>query len=251
LNNILTDLQDNILTITLNRPKQLNALNTETLKEIVTTLEESSFHVAIITGNERAFSAGADIVQMASATTMDQYLDSRESLWKRFLMIPMPIIAAVNGFCLGGGHELAMSCDMTIAGDNAKFGQPEVNIGTIPGAGGTQRLTRAVGKSNAMEMCLTGEMFGAKKAQELGLVSRVVPYQTTLKEAKLSALKMAAKSPLALRLIKESINMSFQNHLNEGLAFERRNFYMTFASKDQKEGMNAFIEKRSPSYQGN
>lgn len=251
MSNILTHLEDDILLITLNRPKQLNALNTETLKEIVQALEKSSYRVAVITGNNKAFAAGADIKQMAEASPIDQYIDEREKLWKRFLMVPMPIIAAVNGFCLGGGHELAMSCDIVIAGDNAKFGQPEINIGTIPGAGGTQRLTRAVGKSKAMELCLTGKMFSAKQALDWGLVSSVEPYQGTLKEALQMAKAMKEKSPLALRFIKENINMSFQSNLNEGLAFERRNFYMTFASKDQKEGMNAFLEKREAKYSGN
>jgi enoyl-CoA hydratase len=249
--NILFLVEDNIAFVTLNRPKALNALNTQTLKEIVSALESSSCFVAIITGSERAFSAGADIKQMAAASPIDQLQDERELLWKKFNLLPMPIIAAVNGFCLGGGHELAMSCDIVIAGDNAKFGQPEINIGTIPGAGGTQRLTKAVGKSKAMELCLTGELFSAIDAKEWKLVSKVVPYQTTLTESIELAKKIAAKSPLASRLIKENINKSFETHLQEGLSFERRNFYLTFASKDQKEGMNAFLEKRAPDYQGN
>lgn len=251
MNNILYSEENNIALITINRPKALNALNTETLKEIVTALENSSCYVAVITGSERSFSAGADIKQMAAATAIDQLKDARENLWKRFGLLTMPIIAAVNGFCLGGGHELAMSCDIVIAGDNAKFGQPEINIGTIPGAGGTQRLTKAVGKSKAMEICLSGEMFSATEAKEWKLISKVVPYQTTINESLELAKKIAKKSPLATRLIKENINQSYENHLSEGLTIERRNFYLTFASKDQKEGMNAFLEKRSPNYQGN
>ena len=185
------------------------------------------------------------------STPVDQLADEREKLWKRFRLIELPIIAAVNGFCLGGGNELAMSCDMMIAGDNAKFGQPEINIGTIPGAGGTQRLTRIVGKSRAMEICLAGEMFSADEALKLGLVSRVVPYQTTITEAIDVAFKISKKSPLAIKMIKQNINHSVESHLSAGLDFERRNFYLTFATADQKEGMGAFLEKRAPEYKGN
>lgn len=238
--------------IQLNRPKALNALNTETLQEIVETLESwDDMNVVIITGNDKAFSAGADIKSMAAATPMDQFLDQREKLWKRFNLIKFPIIAAVNGFCLGGGHELAMSCDITIAGDKAKFGQPEINIGTVPGAGGTQRFTKAMGKSKAMYYALTGEMFTAEDAFKLNLVAKVVPSSTLLQETFVIAKRIAEKSPVASSLIKESINQSFEMSLSQGLMLERRNFYLTFASADQKEGMNAFLEKRSPEYKGN
>lgn len=238
--------------IQLNRPEALNALNTETLQEIVETLESwDDMNVVIITGNDKAFSAGADIKKMAKATPMDQYLDRREKLWRRFCLIKYPIIAAVNGFCLGGGHELAMSCDMTIAGDKAKFGQPEINIGTVPGAGGTQRFTKAMGKSKAMYYALTGEMFSAADALALNLVAKVVPSSTLLQETFLIAKRIAEKSPVASSLIKESINQSFEMSLSQGLMLERRNFYLTFASADQKEGMNAFLEKRAPEYKGN
>lgn len=251
MSNILILEQEDILTITMNRPERLNALDTQTLKEIVECLESTKSKVAILTGSDKAFAAGADIKQMVAASPIDQLSDEREQLWKRFQQTTFPVIAAVNGFCLGGGHELAMSCDIVIAGDNAKFGQPEVKIGTIPGAGGTQRLVRAVGKSKAMELCLTGDMFSAKQALSWQLVSKVVPYQTTVKETQELAKKMINKSPLALRLIKENINYAFDNHLSQGLSFERRQFYLTFASQDQKEGMQAFLEKRTPDYKGN
>lgn len=241
-----------ILLITLNRPKVLNALNTETLREVVSTLKKfkETARVTIITGNEKAFAAGADIAQMLSQNPADQISDDREMIWKEFNSHPYPIIAAVNGFCLGGGHELAMACDLIIAGDNAKFGQPEINIGTTPGAGGTQRLTRTIGKARASYYALTGEMFKADQAYDWGLVSKVVPSKTTIEEAKQVAKKMAKKSPLALRLIKEGIQASFNTTLDEGLKLERRNFYLTFSFKDQKEGMNAFMEKRNPEYKG-
>ncbi len=255
--NILVDtanLHDGIVTITLNRPKVLNALNTQTLKEIVLTLKElqrrDDTRVVILTGSEKAFAAGADIAQMLAATPADQIKDEREGLWKEFNLFPFPIIAAVNGFCLGGGHELAMACDTIIAGDNALMGQPEVNLGITPGAGGTQRFTRTIGKARASYYALTGEMFSAHEALEMGLVAKVVPSRTTLAEARECAKKMAKKSPMALRLIKESIQASFNTSLDEGLKLERRNFYLTFSMEDQKEGMRAFLEKRSPNYTG-
>lgn len=243
---------EGVLTITLNRPKVLNALDTKTLKEIVTCLHETrgSARVVVLTGNEKAFAAGADIKQMLEAVPSDQINDEREDLWKQFNSYPYPIIAAVNGFCLGGGHELAMACDVIIAGDNAKFGQPEINIGTVPGAGGTQRFTRTVGKSLASYYALTGDMFGADEALRMGLVARVVPTKTTVAEAMIVARKMAKKPPMALKLIKESIQASFNTTLNEGLRLERRNFYLTFSMEDQKEGMRAFLEKREPEYKG-
>ncbi len=256
--NILVDSKalesEGIVTITLNRPKVLNALNTQTLKEIVLTLEElernNATRVVILTGNDKAFAAGADIAQMLASEPSDQIKDERESLWRRFNQFPLPIVAAVNGFCLGGGHELAMACDTIIAGDNSKFGQPEINLGITPGAGGTQRFTRTIGKAKASYYALTGEMFSAEQAFEMGLVSKVVPTRTTLKEAREIAKKMAVKSPMALRLIKESIIAAFNTTLDEGLRLERRNFYLTFSMDDQKEGMQAFLEKRKPQYKG-
>ncbi len=252
--NILTSLPlESVGMIQLNRPKVLNALDTQTLHEIVLALEEyenAGIRVVILTGNDKAFAAGADIKAMVEAKVSDQINDLRERIWKRFNGISIPIIAAVNGFCLGGGNELAMACDFIIAGDSARFGQPEINIATTPGAGGTQRLTRALGKSRASYYCLTGEMFSAAEAYEWGLVAKIVPARTLIQEAKVTAKKIAAKAPLSTRLIKEGITASFNSTLEDGLKLERRNFYLTFALEDQKEGMNAFLEKREPNYKG-
>ena len=238
----------------LNRPKVLNALTTDLLQEIVTELQRleelPEVRCIIITGDDRAFAAGADIMKMAEATAMDQLNDKRLRLWKEFAMISKPIIAAVNGFALGGGHELAMACDFVIAGDSAKFGQPEVNIGTTPGAGGTQRLTRAIGKSKAMMLALTGEMLSAREALACNLIAKVVPASTLIQESFEVAKKISDKSPIATKLIKDSINKSQEMSLSDGIEYERRNFYLTFASADQKEGMNAFLEKRAPEYKG-
>jgi len=252
--NILTSLPlESVGLIQLNRPTVLNALDTQTLHEVVTALDEfqsAGIRVVILTGNDKAFAAGADIKAMVEAKASDQIQDERENLWRRFNSTSIPIIAAVNGFCLGGGNELAMACDFIIAGDSARFGQPEINIATTPGAGGTQRLTRALGKSRASYYCLTGEMFSAQEALAWGLVAKVVPARTLIQEAKIAAKKIAEKAPLSARLIKEGINASFNSTLEEGLKLERRNFYLTFALEDQKEGMKAFLEKRKPHYKG-
>ncbi|MCO4794228.1 MAG: enoyl-CoA hydratase/isomerase family protein [Bacteriovoracaceae bacterium] len=244
-----------IALVTLNRPKVLNAINNQLFKELVLTIEElesnSETKVIIITGSKRAFAAGADIQKLYESGVIDQYLDERATLWKRLNLITKPIIAAVDGFCLGGGHELAMSCDFIIASHEAKFGQPEIKIGTIPGAGGTQRLTRTIGKSKAMMLALTGEMFTAKEALDWGLIAKTVPSYTLLRETYEIAKLISKNSTVAVKLAKESIKKSFEMPLNEGLDFERRNFYLTFASKDQKEGMSAFLEKRKPTYKGN
>ena len=254
MENIIVSDNEHIGLIQLDRIKKMNALNTETLEEIVLTLEswqkQGQIRVAIIKGHHRAFSAGADLAQMVELNPMDQLKDQREQLWKRFNLIRFPIIAQVSGFCLGGGHELAMSCDFILAADNAKFGQPEINVGIMPGAGGTQRFTKTVGKSKAMFYALTGEMISAAEALELGMVAKVFPLKTLDGETLKVAEKLALKSPIASSLIKESINSSFNTHLDEGLRLERRNFYLTFSSEDQKEGMKAFLEKRSPNYQG-
>lgn len=238
--------------IEINRPKVLNALNTETLKEIVLTLESlpKEIRAVMITGSEKAFSAGADLKKMVDENPVSMMSDERENLWKRFREIQLPTIAVVNGFCLGGGHELAMSCDMIIASDTAQFGQPEIGVGIMPGAGGTQRLTKALGKSKAMYYTLTGERFSAKEAYDWGLVSKVVPSKVLLQESFSVAKKITRNSPLAAKLIKESINASYETHLSEGLKLERRNFYLTFATQDQHEGMSAFLEKRKPVYKG-
>jgi enoyl-CoA hydratase len=241
--------------VQLNRPKVLNALSTDLMFELVDALikldDNSSVRAIILTGNDRAFAAGADIEQMVEANPIDQICDNRFRSWQQLGLINKPIIAAVNGFALGGGCELAMSCDMIISGDGAKFGQPEIKIGTTPGAGGTQRLTRAIGKSKAMWMVLTGEMIDAQTACDWGLVTKVVPAETLLRETFEVAKLISDRAPVAVRLAKESVNKSFEIPLSNAVEYERRNFYLTFASQDQKEGMRAFLEKRKPEYKGN
>jgi enoyl-CoA hydratase len=246
---------EHIALIRLNRPKVLNALSTDLMQELVDCFlsldKNPEVRVIILTGNDRAFAAGADIAQMVAATPVDQINDQRFRTWEMLRLITKPVIAAVNGFALGGGCELAMSCDLIIAGDEAKFSQPEIKIGTIPGAGGTQRLTRAIGKSKAMMMVLTGDMIDAKTACDWGLVAKVVPANTLLQETFELAKTISDRAPVAVRLAKEAVNKSFEMSLKDGMDFERRNFYLTFASADQKEGMKAFMEKRSPDYKGN
>jgi len=246
---------EHIALVQLNRPKVLNALSTGLMKDVMEALfmldEDKDVRVIILTGNDRAFAAGADIGQMMEATPIDQINDNRFRTWKQFALVTKPIIAAVNGFALGGGCELAMSCDFIIAGDTAKFGQPEIKIGTIPGAGGTQRLTRAIGKSKAMMMVLTGDMMDAYQAEKDGLVAKVVPAETLLQETFEVAKTISDRAPVAVKLAKEAVNMAFESSLKDGMEYERRNFYLTFSSKDQKEGMRAFMEKRAPKYQGN
>lgn len=244
-----------IALIQLNRPKVLNAISTALLKDLMEALfqleDDKDIRVIMITGNERAFAAGADLNQMVEATSIDQLTDTRFRTWKQFPLISKPVIAAVNGFALGGGCELAMACDFIVAGDSAKFGQPEIKVGTIPGAGGTQRFTRAVGKSKAMMMVLTGDMMDANEAENAGLVAKVVPAETLLQETFEIAKAIANRAPVAVRLAKEAVNMAFEGSLKDGLEFERKNFYLTFSSKDQKEGTKAFLEKREPKYEGN
>lgn len=240
--------------IELNRPKELNALNRQLMEEVRDALQaldkNDQVRVIIITGNEQAFAAGADIKQMADKSAIDMLLIDQFSTWDQIRKTKKPIIAAVSGFALGGGCEFAMTCDMIIASETAKFGQPEIKIGTIPGAGGTQRLTKAVGKAKAMELILTGRFISAEEAKAYGLVNKVVPVEMYMHEALTLAKEIAQFSPVAVQLGKEAINRSYETHLDEGLAYERRNFYMTFASEDQKEGMKAFIEKRKPNYVG-
>ncbi len=246
---------EHIALVTLHRPKVLNALSTDLMNELLECLtrldNNPNVRVIILTGSDRAFAAGADIAQMVSASPIDQINDHRFKTWEMLKLITKPIIAAVNGFALGGGCELAMSCDFIVAGDEAKFSQPEIKIGTIPGAGGTQRLTRAIGKSKAMMMVLTGEMIDAKSALDWGLVAKVVPANTLLQETFEIAKSISERAPVAVKLAKEAVNKSFEMSLKDGMDFERRNFYLTFSSADQKEGMKAFIEKRSPKYLGN
>ncbi|HUI28991.1 MAG TPA: enoyl-CoA hydratase-related protein [Candidatus Acidoferrales bacterium] len=243
-----------IAVIYLNRPDVLNALNHELMIELTGCLEQldsdESVKCIVITGNEKAFAAGADIKEMADADTVEMLSRDDFSIWDKIRKIKKPLIAAVSGFALGGGCELAMMCDMIIASETAKFGQPEINIGVMPGAGGTQRLTKSVGKYKAMELVLTGEMMDAEDAMRLGLVNRVVPVELYLEEAKKLARVIASKPPLAVRLVKESVLKSFEMPLREGLEMERKNFYALFSSQDQKEGMKAFIEKRKPQWKG-
>jgi enoyl-CoA hydratase len=240
--------------IELYRPKELNALNPQLMQEVRDTLkrldEDDQVRVIIITGNEQAFAAGADIKQMADKSSIDMLLLDQFSTWDQIRKTKKPIIAAVSGFALGGGCEFAMTCDMIIASETAKFGQPEIKLGTIPGAGGTQRLTKALGKAKAMEMILTGRFLSAEEALQYGLVIKVVPVEFYLHEAINLAKEIAQMSPVAVQLAKESVNRSFETLLDEGLMFERKNFYLTFASEDQKEGMKAFIEKRKPLFKG-
>jgi enoyl-CoA hydratase len=237
-----------------NRPKQLNALNGQVMDELCSALEaldrDDAIRVVVVTGNDRAFAAGADIGEMANASPIDMLRTNRIAQWARVRRIGKPVIAAVAGWCLGGGCELAMTLDLIVAAESARFGQPEINIGVIPGAGGTQRLTRAVGKSVAMEMILTGEPIDAREAHRLGLVARVVPDELLVEDALALAAKIATKSPLALRLAKEAVNAAYEMSLTDALAHERRLFYLLFASDDQKEGMAAFLEKRDPDFKG-
>ncbi len=238
--------------IQINRPEVLNALNIELMKELVQALESldanDTVRCIILTGNEKAFAAGADIKEMADTSAMEMLTRDQFARWDRIRKIKKPIIAAVSGFALGGGCELAMTCDMIIASETARFGQPEINIGVMPGAGGTQRLTRAVGKVKAMEMVLTGRMITAEEALQWGLVNAVVPIERYLEEAKAWAQEIAGKPPIAVRLAKESVLKAFDTTIEGGLEFERKNFYLLFASEDQKEGMQAFIEKRKPEW---
>jgi enoyl-CoA hydratase len=239
--------------VALNRPKQLNALNDELMDELGTALKafdaDPAIGCMIVTGSQKAFAAGADIGAMASYTYADVYKgDYITRNWETIRSIRKPVIAAVSGFALGGGCELAMMCDFIIAADNAKFGQPEIKLGIIPGAGGTQRLPRAVGKSKAMDMALTGRMMDAVEAERAGLVSRVVPLDKLMDEALGAALQICDFSQIAVMAAKESINRSFESGLSDGVMFERRMFHAMFATADQKEGMDAFVNKRKAQF---
>jgi enoyl-CoA hydratase len=251
---ILVERQQSVGLIRLNRPQALNALNNQLIEELMIALAvfdaDPEIGAMVITGNERAFAAGADIKEMADASAVEMLRNDHISQFDRIMSIKKPVIAAVSGWCLGGGNELAMSCDMIVAAETARFGQPEINLGVIPGAGGTQRLTRAVGKAIAMEMVLNNRTLTAEEALQFGLVNRVVPVERYLEEALALANEIAARAPLAVQFGKEAINHAFQSFLSDGLADERRAFYYLFASQDQKEGMAAFIEKRKPDWKG-
>jgi len=250
---IIVDIDDHICLIKLNRPDALNALNQHLLKELTDALEAADGNDAVrcivVAGSEKAFAAGADIKEMsemsfAQVNALDLFADPAA----RIERIRKPIIAAVSGYALGGGCELAMACDFILAADTAKFGQPEINLGVIPGMGGSQRLTRAVGKAKAMEMTLTGRFMDAEEAERAGLVSRVVPAKKLMEETLQAAQKIAEKSMIAVRTAKEAVNLSFEVPLSEGLLMERRVFHALFATEDQKEGMSAFLEKRAAQF---
>ena len=251
--NILTEVHGKVGLVRLNRPQALNALSPQLMEELTDALlkfeADATIHAMVLTGSDKAFAAGADIKVMKDWGYMDVYkADYITAGWEQITRCRKPVIAAVAGYALGGGCEVAMMCDFILAADNAKFGQPEINIGTIPGAGGTQRLTRYVGKSKAMEMCLTGRMMDATEAERSGLVSRIVPVADLVNEAIKTAQKIADLSLPIVMMAKESVNRAYETTLAEGMRFERRLFHSTFAAEDQKEGMAAFAEKRKPDF---
>ncbi|MER9330903.1 enoyl-CoA hydratase [Mesorhizobium sp. M0488] len=249
---IIMETRGKVGLITLNRPKALNALNSQVLAELVAAVQDFSADAGIgamvVTGSEKAFAAGADIKEMQAISYVDAYSQDFFAGWEEFTRVRKPVIAAVAGYALGGGCELAMMCDFIIAADTAKFGQPEITLGVIPGMGGSQRLTRFVGKSKAMDMCLTGRMMDAAEAERSGLVSRVVPAGELVEEAVRVAAKIADLSLPSVMMAKEAVNRSYETTLAEGLRFERRLFHSLFALEDQKEGMAAFVEKRKPNF---
>jgi len=253
-NSILVEQRDAVTLVTLNRPQALNALNSEVLRELIAALAvydaDDSQRCLVLTGSEKAFAAGADIKEMQAQGFADMYAADFFAGWEKVTATRKPWIAAVNGFALGGGCEVAMMADFIIAGDNAKFGQPEIKLGVTPGMGGSQRLTLAVGKAKAMEMCLTGRMMGADEAERAGLVARVVPAATLLDEALKTAAEIAAMAPLAAIAAKEMVNGTFEQSLAQGIRFERRLFHGLFGTADQKEGMAAFVEKRPGQWTG-
>jgi len=250
--NIISETKGAVGIITLNRPKALNALNSQLIDELNSALlafqEDSSIGCVVVTGNEKVFAAGADIREMKDKSFTDVYLGNFLGTWDDITEFRKPIIAAVSGYCLGGGCELAMMCDFIIAADTAKFGQPEITLGVIPGAGGTQRLARFIGKAKAMDMILTGRLMEAVEAESCGLVSRIVPAEKLLEEAVNAASKIASFSQPVVMMAKEAVNRTFETSLAEGLRFERRLIHSMFALDDQKEGMSAFVEKRKPEF---
>ena len=251
---ILTEVHERVGLVRLNRPEVRNALNNTLLTELMEALAvfdaDEKIGAIVITGDERAFAAGADIKEMLGLSAVEMLLRDRVAQFDRIRQIKKPVIAAVSGWCLGGGNELALSCDLIVASETARFGQPEINIGVIPGAGGTQRLARAVGKAVAMEMVLNNRTLSAEEARQLGMLNRVTSVERYLEEALALASELAARAPLALRLGKEAVNNAFESSLTEGIADERRAFYFLFSTQDQKEGMTAFVEKRKPEWKG-
>jgi enoyl-CoA hydratase len=243
-----------VAVVLLNRPEQLNALSDELMDELVSTLEEldrdESVRAIVLGGNDRAFAAGADIGELAQASAIDLYYQRRVERWDAIRGLWTPLVAAVSGYCLGGGCELALSCDLIVASETAQFGQPETGLGIIPGAGGTQRLTRAVGKAVAMDVILSGRRLNADEALQAGIVARVVAKEAWLEEAKRVARHIAEKGPVATRLAKESVDRAYETTLGAGLEAERRALYLAFASEDAREGLTAFTEKRKPEFRG-
>jgi enoyl-CoA hydratase len=251
---VLVEHDDPIAVVRLNRPKQLNALSDELMNALVGSLRELDadelVRCIVIGGSERAFAAGADIEQLARASPVEMYYQRRVDRWDEIRALWTPLVAAVSGFCLGGGCELAMACDLIVASETAKFGQPETGLGLIPGAGGTQRLTRAVGKALAMDVILSGRFLSADEALTAGLVARVVAKEAWLEEAKRVARDIASKGPVAIRLAKEAVDRAHEGPLTLGVEYERRLLYLSLASKDAKEGLTAFLEKRKPDFKG-
>jgi enoyl-CoA hydratase len=251
---ILVDVEPPIATVTLNRPKVLNALSPDLIREVSEALAQfeadENVRAVVLTGGPKVFAAGADISDMADRSSVDQLRRDQTGRWAVIAAFTKPLVAAVNGYALGGGCELALMCDLIIAGDTARFGQPEINLGIIPGAGGTQRWPRTAGKYAAMEAMLTGAPVSARRAYELGLVNKVVPAEMTVEVAKRTARQLAEKAPLAVRMAKEAVLHAFESPLAEGLASERKSFYFLFSSEDQKEGMHAFLEKRRGVFKG-
>jgi enoyl-CoA hydratase len=251
---VLVERDGAIAVVLLNRPDQLNALSDELMEELVSALTEldrdEGVRAIVLGGSERAFAAGADIGELAQASAIDLYYQRRIERWDAIRGLWTPLIAAVSGYCLGGGCELAMACDLIVASESAQFGQPETGLGIIPGAGGTQRLTRAVGKALAMDLILSGRRLSAAEALAAGLVARVVPNEAWLEEAKGLAREIAEKGPVGTRLAKESVDRAFETTLTAGLEAERRALYLAFASEDAKEGLTAFTEKRKPEFKG-
>jgi enoyl-CoA hydratase len=251
---VLVEREGAVGVVLMNRPKALNALSGDLMAALLETLQEldgdPEIRAIVLGGGERAFAAGADINDLAAGTPVSLYENRRLDQWDAIRKVRTPIVAAVSGFCLGGGCELAMVCDLIVASETAQFGQPEINLGVIPGAGGTQRLTRAVGKAVAMDMILTGRMISAREALGFGLVARVVAKEAWLDEAKRVAAEIAAKGPVAVRLAKEAVDAAFETPLTQGVEYERRAFYLVRASEDATEGLNAFLEKRKPEFKG-
>jgi enoyl-CoA hydratase len=251
---VLTEREGAVGVVLMNRPKQLNALSGELMGAVVTALQEldadEEIRCIVLGGNERAFAAGADIAELAAGTPISLYESRRLEQWDVIRNLRTPLVAAVSGYCLGGGCELAMTCDLIVASETARFGQPEINLGVLPGAGGTQLLTHAVGKALAMDVILTGRFLSADEALRAGLVARVVAREVWLDESKRVAREIATKSPVALRLAKEAIEKAFEAPLTVGLEFERRSFYLARASEDATEGLTAFVEKRKPDFKG-